>query len=400
MGDTLCEVIVSAGDKEYWSEGNFFQELLKQLPVYVFWKDRESVYLGCNDSFAVSVGFSSAEEIIGKTDYDLPTTKEESDAFRADDNEVMTKKVAKINIEEKQTFTDGRVVHLLTSKVPLLNKKNQVVGVLGIYSDITEKKVAQEETERMLENYERFVSNQEHDMLTPYTGLVDASELLVEIIQEEGGSPEVESLSKHIHLSGQGLLSYQKSLLDSIYLFNNETELYNRRFEFRTYMQSICDMFLCSLKEKSLELSLTIDKNIPDFLQGDNFRLRSCLVRLLSNAVKYTEEGGIKISCHEKSTQEKNEVLLDIQVEDTGIGIEEDKLDVIFEPFTRLTPSNIGKYEGRGVGLAFVKKMMDELGGEIEVISEVEKGSVFRLLLPMKKSLAQDPAPKPTGSMN
>jgi len=89
--------------QKFWLESDFVLELLKQMPAYVFWKDRNSVYLGCNNAFAYSLGLSSSVEIVGKTDYDLPTTKEEGDSFRADDKQVIESKKPKLNIEEYQT---------------------------------------------------------------------------------------------------------------------------------------------------------------------------------------------------------------------------------------------------------------------------------------------------------
>ena len=100
--------------QKFWLESDFVLELLKQIPASVFWKDIDSVYLGCNDAFASSLGLSSPKEVIGKTDYDLPTTKKESDAFRADDKQVIRTRQPKLNIEEYQTLSNGRRVVLLT----------------------------------------------------------------------------------------------------------------------------------------------------------------------------------------------------------------------------------------------------------------------------------------------
>ena len=110
-------------------------EILKRLPVQVFWKDINGVYLGCNDAFVQSLGLSSEDEIIGKTDFMLPVEVQEAAAYREDDLDVINTNKPKLNIEEEQTFPD-KTVHLLTSKVPLSLDENGVDGVLGIYSDI------------------------------------------------------------------------------------------------------------------------------------------------------------------------------------------------------------------------------------------------------------------------
>src|SRR6056297_2522640 len=105
----------------YWESNAFLHDILKQLPVHVFWKDTHSVYLGCNDTFAKGLGFNSPKDIVGKSDFDLCTTREESEAYRADDAKVMASKQPKLNIEESQTLPDGTVITLLTSKVPLFD---------------------------------------------------------------------------------------------------------------------------------------------------------------------------------------------------------------------------------------------------------------------------------------
>lgn len=132
-------------ETKYWSQPEFISDLLKQLPLHVFWKDINSVYLGCNETFAEGLGLSSPKEIIGKSDYDLCTTKEESDIYRADDRKIISSRHPKLNFEEKQTLPNGKVITLLTNKVPLFDKFNNLVGILGVYSDIT----AQKEAERL-----------------------------------------------------------------------------------------------------------------------------------------------------------------------------------------------------------------------------------------------------------
>jgi PAS domain S-box-containing protein len=112
---------------------------------YIFWKDKNSVYLGCNKALANAIGLKSSNEIIGKTDYDLPTTKEQSDSYRADDKFVMDTKIPKLNIEEKQTLNDGEIRIISTSKAPLMDNEGNVYGVLAIYSDITDIKNKKED---------------------------------------------------------------------------------------------------------------------------------------------------------------------------------------------------------------------------------------------------------------
>lgn len=121
----------------------------------ILWKDRNSVFLGCNTTFATSLGFKSSEDIIGKTDFDLFTLKKEAEAYREDDHQVIDTLQPKLNIEEAQTLQNGKKKVLLTNKVPLLDEAGRILGVLAIYSDITQQKLNEKkliEANKKLEN--------------------------------------------------------------------------------------------------------------------------------------------------------------------------------------------------------------------------------------------------------
>ncbi|MBP0005986.1 MAG: PAS domain S-box protein [Cyanobacteria bacterium SBC] len=133
---------------------SFLQTVLNAFPVYVFWKDRQSVYLGCNQNFARVAGLANPEEIIGKTDYDLPWTEKEAKAYRKDDREVMDSAIAKIGIIETQVQADGRQAWLETNKIPLYDFDNQVIGVLGTYQNI---RIDRTQTEKNLLESKQFI---------------------------------------------------------------------------------------------------------------------------------------------------------------------------------------------------------------------------------------------------
>ncbi|MCA9170124.1 MAG: PAS domain-containing protein, partial [Planctomycetales bacterium] len=120
-------------------------KILQTIPYMVFWKDRQSQYLGCNDVFASCAGLANPEDIIGLSDFDLPWTREEAEGYRADDREVMASGLTKLHIIESQLNAEGERTWLDTSKVPLRNSDGDVIGVLGIYANITEQRVAQEQ---------------------------------------------------------------------------------------------------------------------------------------------------------------------------------------------------------------------------------------------------------------
>ena len=127
--------------EDYFNSIDFIHELLEQFPAGVFWKDKNSVFLGCNRFFARLAEISDPKLIVGMTDYDLPWGSFQAKNYIADDLEVINSGQPKLNIEEKQTLGDGQEYFLLTNKLPIINKSGDVVGILGVFHDITRRKV-------------------------------------------------------------------------------------------------------------------------------------------------------------------------------------------------------------------------------------------------------------------
>lgn len=154
----IYQLIVTAADisderrakAELQKSQQVLQKVMDTVPFSIFWKDRDSRFLGCNQSFLLTAGLSDLSKIVGKSDYDLIWKKEESDWFRAHDQRVMNNNKAELNIIEPQQQVDGRQAWLKTDKLPLHNSDGEVIGVLGLIEDITEKKRSQDEQQRLL----------------------------------------------------------------------------------------------------------------------------------------------------------------------------------------------------------------------------------------------------------
>ncbi|MBX9702564.1 MAG: PAS domain-containing protein, partial [Silvanigrellaceae bacterium] len=349
----------------------YLKKVINSFPAHVYWKTIEGVYLGCNTEHAISAGLKSSEEIIGKTDYDL-SWKDKADEIRVHDKNVL-QKMEMVSVEEVITLPgQEKLSTFLSQKMPLYEEDGSIVGIIGISQNITELKDAKNllesalnEQKIILTKYKDFICNQEHDIRTPIACIAGLSEALMDIVSE----PEALEMVKAIYESAKAQKAYHNSMLDGIYLFEHQTEHITRRFEPKILLEEVKSIYACAISANNLQFNLIYDNAIPRFLWGDWFRLEQILVSLLSNAVKFTESGGqIELRCRLDSFQNK-EIILSIEIEDSGIGIDAAKLNTIFEPFMRLSLSNLGKYEGRGLGLTFVKKMISELQGEIHVNS-------------------------------
>ncbi|MBA2648671.1 MAG: response regulator [Legionella sp.] len=377
----------------YWEGHEFIEELVNQLPAAIFWKDKNSVFLGCNQYFANLAGLSSPQEIIGKTDNDLPWGKYEADLYKKIDQEVMQNKKPILDIEETQTLADGRVLILLTNKIPLFYKKsNEIVGVLGIYHDITSRKqlersleVAKNQAVAANQAKTEFLENMRHDIRTPLTGIVGFADLLKMV----SDNPIVKDYSENLVASSHALLDLLDEVLETIKVSTGEIPKLKKKFSLEQTLNSVIQLNRARAAQKNLILSLDIDPAIPKYVVGDKIRLHRVVLELIANALNFTDTGFVKLSAF-LAREEDGKIILKLVVQDSGIGIPKDKQQEIYVRFKRLTPSYQGIYKGAGLGLSVVKQFIDELGGEIYIESKMNTGTSFICFIPLQVSLMDD----------
>jgi PAS domain S-box-containing protein len=390
-------------EQRYWLEKDFVSDLLKQLPLHIFWKDKKGTYLGCNDVFAQSLGYSSSEEITGKTDYELPASLDESKKYREDDREIIELRKSRLNIEESQTLSDGQQVVLLTSKVPLLDRKNEVIGILGIYIDITERKemeealrIAKEKAEDANLAKTEFIANMSHDIRTPMSGVIG----MAKILEEEGDTEKDREYGHVIHTSSERLLLLLNDILEVISA--EETRKEHLKFETFSLQERIThlhELMLPNIQHDQIKLMVNICPEVPDYIVSDRVKLDRILLNLASNALKFTEEGEIRIEIRLLS-KHLNSIVIEISIIDTGIGISTDQLNKIFERFYRVSPSYENKHGGHGIGLFIVQKYVDLFGGKITVESKFGEGTTFKVVIPVKLGKKEDAKWKSESNMD
>ena len=387
-GFDISKFLISSEQEE-----NLKKSIIDLIPNhYIFWKDRNSVYLGCNQALASAVGLKSCSEIIGKTDYDLPTSKEQSDAYRADDRVIMDSGKPKLNIEEYQTLSDGKTRVLSTSKFPLFDNQGQVYGVLAVYSDITERKnleICLEQSKNLAESANtaktEFLANMRHDIRTPLSGIVGFSEIL----KAESKEPRIKEYAENLVASSHALLHLMDEVLEAIRVGSGEIPKLKRKFNLMQTLQDVVALYTAKAHAKRLKLAFNIDKKLPHFVIGDKIRLHRIALELVGNALNFTDVGQVTLSV-ELAKRENRNLVVKITVTDTGMGIPKEKQQEIYVQFKRLTPSYQGIYKGTGLGLYVVKQFIDELNGEIYVDSEPHHGTCFSCLIPLQEALLND----------
>lgn len=269
----------------------------------------------------------------------------------------------------------------------IFNDKNQHIGFAGIAKDITEKKSREIFLEKAKKQAEaasiakaEFIANMSHDVKTPLSGIIGLSELLKSRLREG----EDLDLAKGIYTSGQRLMDFFENCLELSKSEINESAFLEEPFNLRTLLNEIYELFQPSIKEKDLFFKINYDPKTPDEFLGGRAGLYRIMTNLIGNAIKFTPSGDITvhIKLGEKSTEKQ--AIVKIVVEDTGIGIPKDKQEIIFERFSRVTPSYLGTYQGTGLGLYIVQKFVKTMHGEVYVQSEKGKGSRFIVTLPLK----------------
>jgi two-component system aerobic respiration control sensor histidine kinase ArcB len=371
--------------KRNLEDQTFFQHILKSLPYYIFWKNKDSVYIGCNDNFSNLVGRKTSENLIGLTDYDLGWGKGEADFFRLADKKVMEGK-SQVNLEEILIRPDGSKIVMLVSKVPVQNKIGETIGLLGISTDITKLKeteqeliIAKEKAELANQAKSDFIASMSHDLRTPLNAILGMTDILC----VKRHYPEQEEYISIMNQGGKNLLRLIEDVLSFTKLEAGKLELHLEVFDLRHLVEEVINMVSHQASERKIKLIVSYSNDVPRNVSSDPTAIRRILINLIGNAIKFTEQGHIMVAV-ETEKIEAGIAHLVLTVEDTGIGIPENKLDSIFERFTRIEPSYKSRYEGIGLGLSIVKELAQNLGGRIEVKSQLRKGSTFYCFLPVK----------------
>jgi PAS domain S-box-containing protein len=367
------------------------QTVMDNIPINICWKDKNSVYLGCNRQFATTLGLSSPEWIIGKTDYDHDSAAN-AENYMKDDREVMDSDKPRINYEEPLPHPDGSVSWLRSNKIPLHNTAGEVNGVLVMFEDITPAKRYAEEREHLISDLKiandqaveaarlksEFVATMSHELRTPLNAVIGFSGIIL-----EGMAGTVDEVARGmingIYSSSTSLLGLINEVLDLSRIEAGRMEIFNTEFNLGEKLSKWAEVVTPQLNQKQLALQVNNDPAMPKLLTGDAERIRQVVVNLLSNAVKFTEKGGIFLETKWQDAQG-----VEIRVRDTGIGIPPHALNLIFEDFRQVDSSQQRKYGGSGLGLSIVRKLCTLMGGTIKVQSELGAGSTFIVNLPLK----------------
>ncbi len=380
--------------------------LLSAIPAFVYFKDINLNYITVNKALADIVG-TVPEEIKGKNDFDF-FPKEEAKAYRADDQKVIKTGQPLMNREKSVTNNNNTTLWIETNKRPIFDNKGEVVGIVGMTMNISDRKKAEEEilkANRQLEKEtsrankmaeeakiasrakSEFLANMSHEIRTPMNGVIGMTELLLDTDLTD----DQRRFAETITVSGESLLGLINDILDFSKVEAGKLDIEEIEFDLRTMMDDFAATMVFQTEEKGLEFICSTSPEVPAFFKGDPGRLKQIITNLTGNAVKFTERGEVVVSCRlEEKMQDSCRLLFSIR--DTGVGIPKEKQSNLFDKFTQADSSTTREYGGTGLGLAISKQLSNLMGGEIGMKSEAGKGSTFWFTVILKNS---DKKPEP-----
>ena len=358
-----------------------------QLPEAIFTLDKEHNIIDANAA-AIRLADKPDIELIGHSLFALPIFSE------LDREKLLHENLAAQEIELKKG--DSSAPHYLSVKCSALGENGNSRGHAVIVTDITAQKLAQREIQQAQQDAEnankaksQFLANMSHELRTPMNGVLGMTQLLLQDKIDIGTRARLQVIQE----SAEIMMDILNDILDLSKIEESKIELNTAPFNIRKLVSQACELFHGAANTKGLTLEYSIPADLPSFLNGDAARIRQIIVNLLNNAIKFTSDGGIRVSLA-FTPWNKGRITLQIIVQDSGIGIPEEYHQSIFESFRQVDSSSTRSYGGTGLGLAITQKLTNLMDGTIDLESEINRGTTFTVKLPMDIAEVEDTTPQ------
>ncbi|HYD76554.1 PAS domain-containing hybrid sensor histidine kinase/response regulator [Ramlibacter sp.] len=373
-----------AAQRESQLQQNLLKSIINSTVDGIYFKDLEGRYLGCNQSYA-DIAETDVEAIKGKTVDDLPFRPDAIERIKERDRRVLSTLQPDTAEYWAEHFSDGRRRLYESVVSPLWDELGKPMGVLCIGRDVTGRKQAEEELRAAKEAAEaatqaksQFLANMSHEIRTPMNAIIGLSHLALRTEL----TPRQRDYIEKVQGAGQNLLRVINDILDFSKIEAGKLDLETAQFDLNHLLESTCTLVSSLAEAKGLELVLEVDPSVPRQLIGDSLRVGQILLNLANNAVKFTERGEVGIGVKPVETGDAR-VVLEFAVRDTGIGLDREQIERLFKSFTQADTSTTRRFGGTGLGLAICKKLVELMGGEVGLDSEVGRGSTFWFRLPL-----------------
>ncbi|MBL8429073.1 MAG: response regulator [Dechloromonas sp.] len=386
-----------------------FEAFLNQTTDFMYFKDAESRFRFCSQTLANITGHARWQDMVGKHDRDV-FPKETAKVYEREEMSVFREGKPLLAQIDPYFDADGQLGYVETNKWPLFDEQRRVVGLFGISRDITgrvqsenelksyrlhleelvarrteELAVAKEAAEAANVAKSEFLANMSHEIRTPLNAITGMAHL----IRRSGLEAEQMARLDRLEMAGEHLLEIINAILDLSKIEAGKFSLEETPFKVESILRNVTSMLHDRAQAKHLFLNAEPVPQLPMVL-GDQTRLQQALLNYVTNAIKFTENGGITLRAS-LLDEDASSVLLRFEVEDTGIGIAESELPRLFGAFEQADNSTTRKYGGTGLGLAITRKFARLMGGDAGAIGGAGQGSTFWLTARLKRGGVSDP---------
>ncbi|EHJ3291382.1 aerobic respiration two-component sensor histidine kinase ArcB [Salmonella enterica] len=349
-------------------QSSFLRSFLDASPDLVFYRNEDKEFSGCNRAMELLTG-KSEKQLVHLKPEDV-YSPEAAEKVIETDEKVFRHNVS-LTYEQWLDYPDGRKACFEIRKVPYYDRVGKRHGLMGFGRDITERKRYQDALERASRDKTTFISTISHELRTPLNGIVGLSRILL----DTDLTAEQEKYLKTIHVSAVTLGNIFNDIIDMDKMERRKVQLDNQPIDFTSFMADLENLSGLQAQQKGLRFVLEPTLPLPHKVITDGTRLRQILWNLISNAVKFTQQGLVTV----RARYDEGD-MLHFEVEDSGIGIPQDEQDKIFAMYYQVKDSNGGKpATGTGIGLAVSRRLAKNMGGDITVSSLPGKGSTFTL---------------------
>jgi PAS domain S-box-containing protein len=362
--------------REIERQKTYFESLVENSPVAIVILSLDHKIVSFNPAFEKLFGYKN-DEVAGSNLDEILVPEDSFDEAVDFTNQALSG--GRVHSFGQRCRKDGSLVDVEIFGVPVI-VGDVMVGVLGLYHDITDLVRARREAELADRAKSEFLANMSHEIRTPLNGVIG----MVELALDTGLTDEQDDYLQTARDSADSLLGLLNDILDFSKIAAGQLDLDCIDFDLRSTVEGVAQTLAPRAELSNLEMACMIYHDVPLRLQGDPGRLRQILVNLVGNAIKFTQDGEVVIQVRVKEDLEE-EVCLLFSVRDTGIGIPEGRLPTIFDRFVQVDSSTTRKYGGTGLGLAISKQLVEIMGGEIEVESDFGQGSTFTFTCTFKK---------------
>jgi len=359
-----------------------YRGLIENMELGLMEVSKSGIILRAYPRFCVMVGYQEAE-LIGQSAVDLFLVPEFSPVFEAQERERAT---GKASVYEVQIYKkSGEKIWVLISGAPIFDSDDQVIGSLGIHYDITPQKELQKELEEAKRNAEaaqeaekQFLANMSHEIRTPLNAIIGMSHLLY----DTQPNPEQQEYLDILRNSAEMLRALITDILDLSKIRSGHLEVQKKEFDLVGSVRTMVKSAQLRLEDRPVKVVANIDPHFKHLVLGDDLLVHQILSNLLGNAEKFTEKGQISVSLSLVPPNATGQSMYEIRVSDSGIGIPQDKQEIIFKTFRQVDGDIKRKFGGTGLGLAITRQIIEIQGGTIHLESELGKGSTFIVQLP------------------